>query len=465
MKRLLLPLTLVGFSVTSSLFFASCKDDEDPAPIPEIEFESGNRTVNEDAGTIEIEIELSAPAPEDIVVEYTIGGTATRKTSTNAAVADYEFVSFAGEVEIDKGDDSGTISIKIIDDTRFEEDETIILTLQDVDSDKVDFGTRVQTTITITNNDDGVKVSFAAATLTINESFSEMHEIVVQLDQPAPSDLTINYDIGEWLQTGGTGLIQGVAIDTLRASGLSGFPEDYWDYYIDGTSGQLTINAGETSGVIRINVLSDFILEDDETITLTLKPSTGVTVGTTPEIVITVQQEDGRIVILDWDPEDDADMDLFGWFKVETSYIYLFNSAFAGTEGPEARFIPNLFLDAIGEQGFSTIEFGMSYVYYEGPDDPIEFASIIADFADGEVEPADQREVKTATYTSVNKNPWDTEAGTDFEIAQTFTYTAGAYEPVSDITVPASGSRRGTLARPDVQRHAPRFIHEIRKIW
>ncbi len=459
MKRLLLPLTLVGFSVISSTYLTSCKDDEDPAPIPKITFASGNQVVNEDDGTIQVVVELDRPAPEDIVVEYSISGTATRKTSTNAAVADFEITGFLGEIEIDEGETSGTITIGIIDDVNYEEDETIILSLEDVDSDKVDFGERTETTVTIVSDDAAITASFAAATLTVNESFAEFHEIVVQLDKPAPADMTISYDLGEWLDGGS--LVPGVAIDTLRASDVENFPDDLWDYYIDGTSGELTIEAGETSGVIRINILSDFLLEDNETITLTLKAGGGVTVGANPQMVITVEQEDGRVVILDW-AGDNVDMDLFGWFKVEASYQYLFSSASASFDPPEGAIIPSLFLDALAENGYTTVEFGMSYVYYEGPADPVEFQSIIADFADDAFEPVEEREIKTATYTSVNKNPWDTEAGTDFEIEQTFTYTAGAYQPVSDITVPAAGSRRGTIAAPDVQRRAPRFLHEIR---
>src|SRR5690606_6243876 len=99
MNKLKLLSTLAVFSTFSVLYLNSCKDDDEPAPRPKVAFALSNVSVNEPDGNLPVKIELDRPAPEDLVVEYSISGTATRRTSTNAATADYEITGSIGEVE------------------------------------------------------------------------------------------------------------------------------------------------------------------------------------------------------------------------------------------------------------------------------------------------------------------------------------------------------------------------------
>src|SRR5690606_320676 len=148
MNKLRLLSVLTVFTVVSALYLTSCKDDDDPEPRAKVSFSSANISVNEDQGDLPVTVVLDRALNEDVVVEYSISGSATRRNSTNAATADYQITGTIGEVLIPKGQTSGTINISILNDGVYEDDETIVLTIDDVDSDLVDFGERTQLTIT-----------------------------------------------------------------------------------------------------------------------------------------------------------------------------------------------------------------------------------------------------------------------------------------------------------------------------
>jgi hypothetical protein len=107
------------------------------------------------------------------------------------------------------------------------------------------------------------------------------------------------------------------------------------------------------------------------------------------------------------------------------------------TPQEEIVFIPTALSNEIDDWTF-----GLSYVYYSGTEDPMEFEVVFADFANGAFEAAAGLERFAASYTLANINPWNTDTGSDPQIAQTFRIVAGEYVELSDpIVVPASGSR------------------------
>ncbi len=110
------------------LTFMSCKDDEVPPAI--ISFEETSTVIAETAGQAIIEIVLDKPAPGNIVVNYTIAGSAT-------AGEDFEA---PGSFEIAVGASTAELIITIIDDQVFEFDpeitgvfgESVVITLSGV---------------------------------------------------------------------------------------------------------------------------------------------------------------------------------------------------------------------------------------------------------------------------------------------------------------------------------------------
>ncbi|MEX2230938.1 MAG: hypothetical protein WD824_02165, partial [Cyclobacteriaceae bacterium] len=112
------------------------------------------------------------------------------------------------------------------------------------------------------------------------------------------------------------------------------------------------------------------------------------------------------------------------------------------TPTQELIFIPSLITDGA---------FGLSYVYYEGTANPMNFEAHFVDFTGGVLEAAADRDIFTASYTLANINAWDV-SGNDPIIVQTFTIVAGTYTDITAITVPASSSRMKSHKLPNTLR-------------
>jgi hypothetical protein len=140
MKRLLSSGLLAIIVLSGLTFLSSCGEDE--IPIGNLSFAESSITFNEADDVIEIEVTLSRPAHEDFTIDYSLDGTAIDKETagTNDSY-DYEIVedlSDYGEIEIEKGETTGIIQIKLWSDFDFENTETIEIKLEEVDSEFVE---------------------------------------------------------------------------------------------------------------------------------------------------------------------------------------------------------------------------------------------------------------------------------------------------------------------------------------
>jgi hypothetical protein len=435
-KHILLFLSLFTV-VVLSIGISSCGDDP-PPPNPKLSMLVAEKTVGEDDGTIEVKMVLDKAAPTDLIIEYEIDGSAVEGSS---ASSDYEIQGDAGVVEFQQGETSATIEIEIKNDNVFEGNETIELTIQDANTDKVEITADDVTKITIEDDDTQATATFSETEMTVSES-DGLLEIEVKLDKAAGKDITVEYTLS------------GSAVDSLTAWDQ----EIAADYYIDGVSGEVEIAEGETVGVIKIQLYTDFVVEDaiaggvldPETIEITLTgANNGVAIGDDDKLNIHLKQQDGRIIALDWaDPTtDSADMDLFYWvgeFGSSTDdlgTIPPFWSIRAAYFGPEIIFIPNnlpqLFLN-----GDTDASFGVSYTYWGGNRNSLSFEVTFVDIVNGVVEGSGTRDTFNATYTMANINEWDdATAGSNPAIVQTFNKVSGTYTAATQITVPGSGSR------------------------
>jgi hypothetical protein len=396
-------------------------------------FSQAAKTAGEGESAVEAKVVLDQPAETDLTLTYTLGGTAVRKIGS--AAGDYEVTGTVGEVVIPAGQNTASIMFNILDDALFELSENIVLTLGAGTSSAVQIGTQNQMTISILANGQ-VTVSFTETSLTVNESQAGTHDIAVTIPAAIGSDVVVSYTLSPWFQ--GDEVIQGAAIDSVTAY-QNEVPQMYYDYWIDGTAGQVTIPAGQTSGLIKVFVTSDLNAEFTEEFSITLTQTTDINVGANSTIEVTVEQEDGLLIELGWGPEaggayEDVDMDMFLWAENSSGTLQLTSIAGinADTEGPESIFLP----DVLIEDG----TYGLSYNYYEGTADPMHFMVIFAELKDGELEAEADFNVFEADYTLDNINPWDT-SGDDPILVQTFDRTSGAYVNFSDIDVPAEGSR------------------------
>ena len=418
-------LSICCFSALLIIGLSSCKDDEPYVPA-NLSVNTETVTILESGGTASIEIILDKAAPSDITVEYDLGGTAL-------SPADYSVSGTEGELDIPQGQTSGTIEIDIVNDAVYEGDETIEITIQDVNTEDVVITNDDEALVTITEDDPQVQLSMAVATVAANEDDDELI-VEVTLSSPAPQAITVEYTL------------TGTALDTVAASMQTPqpIPPQFWDYYIDTpTSGELVIPQGATKGEIAVQILTDFQFEDPETIIITLDAATNATITANKTTTVTVQQQNGKIIALVWDDAyTDVDMDLFLWIGDDVSDLFFIASSTnpSVTQRVEALIIPN---------NVDGVAFGTSYTYYEGTATPMEFEAHFADFTDGVIEPLANRDIYPASYTLANINKWDDDGAPEPAIAQTFEKAAGQFVNVTTpIVVPASGSRLGTVALP-----------------
>jgi hypothetical protein len=428
-KYTLLSCSLCALAVLA-IGLSSCKDEE-PFVKPNLSVSTENLTVPEAGGTVQVEFVLDRGAPGDITIEYQLSGTAI-------SPADYTIVGTEGEVEIANGATSGTVQIQIVSDAIYEGNETIEISIEDVSSDDVLITNDDESEITITDDDPQVSASFTATTLTVNEEdglSDDFLKIEVKLSAAASSNITIQYDLA------------GTALDSLTGFDEE-IPSDFYDYYINGTSGELVIPSGQTSANIEIQLYTDLNYEPtDETIIMTLAEATGgATIGTNKEITITLKQQDGTVLGLLWDPSyTDVDMDMFLWLGpdiTDLDIIYL---------AAMPRFTPQQEIIFLPKSLFPNAAFGLSYIYYEGTKTPMNFEVQFADYAAGVLEPLANRNVFTGAYTLANRNKWDDDnVGTDPIIAQTFKKVDGQIVEIAPdpIVIPSAGSRIPSHALP-----------------
>ena len=107
---------------------------------PRVQFSTATASVDESAGTYEITVELDSERTTDVVLSYTVSGTATSGS---------DYTAPSGTVTIPAGQTSAVIRVPITDDTANEIAETIIVTISS--SDDYDIGTG---TFTLTINSD-----------------------------------------------------------------------------------------------------------------------------------------------------------------------------------------------------------------------------------------------------------------------------------------------------------------------
>lgn len=270
------------------------------------------------------------------------------------------------------------------------------------------------------------KMSFTAAEQTVKESDGTI-QIEISLDKPTIEDFTISYTLS------------GTAKD--KASVATNAP---YDYEVLSGDGQIEIKKGEKTGTIEISLVSDFYLEDEETIdiAITKVSSKNIEITRDDDMTITVQQEDGLLVVLAWgvgtgENYTDVDMDLFLWAQSGSSLeLTDFGSSAISFESPEFFFLPTA--------GINDGSYGVSCIYYEGTQDPMNFQVSFIEIVNQDDAATT---VKKGTYHLANINEWDNETtGTKPILAATFSKSGADFNNFTDITVLPTGSRSTTFS-------------------
>jgi hypothetical protein len=205
-------------------------DNDDP---PEVMFFAANQVVSEEIGTFTTQVTLTEVSSKTITVPYSISGT--------TIPADY-IIHDPSPLIFPPGTQTVDINMSILEGDGWEEDETLILSLDAPTNASV--GNPGVQTITITESSTQPTVYFDSSSQTTPEG-DHTASVYVQMSNAWSSDVVIPY--------------------TISGDASNGAGQDYL-LPVD----SLTIPVGFTQGVIEIEVYDDSLDESDESIILTM---------------------------------------------------------------------------------------------------------------------------------------------------------------------------------------------------
>ena len=210
-------------------------DDETPAA----SFASASQSAGEGSGTHDVEVRLDKAPLADIMLAYTVSGTATSGS---------DYTALSGTVAVPRGATTATIPVTILDDGVQDRGETVVLTLAAGEGYRV--GSPGTHTLTII--DDDVQASFASASQSVVEG-SGTQNVGITLDRAPTADITLAYTVGGTATPGA-------------------------DFTI-ANSGTVTVPAGVRTATIPVTIVDDGVADRDETVVLTLAAGEGYRVG------------------------------------------------------------------------------------------------------------------------------------------------------------------------------------------
>lgn len=226
-------------------------DNDDP---PFVFFTSGSQSQEEDQD-IFINLQLSAASSFEITVFYTVTGTASQGENP-----DYFITS--SPVTIPPGSTSVSIVATVVDDAMDEDDETIIVTIDDMVN--AQRGSPDVHVATIVDNDLPPFVAFTWAESSADEPAGRLI-VQLQLSAISAKEITVPFSV-------------------------SGEAELGVDYSI--SDSPVVIPAGSETGEIAITILDDEDpTEDDEKIVLTILEPTNAMIGTPDVHTATIVNE------------------------------------------------------------------------------------------------------------------------------------------------------------------------------
>jgi len=226
---------------------ASPKSDEfRPAGSISLEFSTPKYAVLESAGTIRLQINRKGDLTSACTVEFaTRDGTAKDKT-------DYQAKS--GTIRFDKGVETQFISLDIVNDNAFEEDEEFYVDLKTPFSETnhdIQLGEFSVATVVIIDDDNPGYIKYPKDTLEVNETLAD-NEVAIQVVR----------------EKGSSGLVT-CKYHTEDASAVAGIDFES----VDGT---LEFPDGETTAVIKVQIKGKGRYEQTEMFRVILKePITG----------------------------------------------------------------------------------------------------------------------------------------------------------------------------------------------
>ena len=194
----------------------------------------------------------TGPTANTLLVNYTIGGTATNGIDYNNIGTSVTFAT---------GSSTATVTVDPSTDTTPEDHETVSLTL----ASGTGYSIGTTTAVTGTIFDDDTIVTLAVSPASVTEDGTTNLVYTFTRNGFISNALTVNYTIGGTATNGN-------------------------DYSSIGSI--VTFAAGSSTAKVTVDPTADTIGEADETVTLTLASGTGYTVGTSGAVTGTIANDD-----------------------------------------------------------------------------------------------------------------------------------------------------------------------------
>ncbi len=252
--------------------------------LPQANFVAAMSSASEDdaGSTHDIPLNLTSKPTGNVTVNYTLDGTATLGTDYTISGVTGNSGSIgvrgskrggwgrtakSGTITIGASP-TGYIQVEIMDDSVVESSETVILML--ASGTGYDVGTTTTThTLTITDNEARTpEANFAESTSSEAESVSPRN-ITVNLIPVPTGNVTVNY--------------------TLSGTAVRG--TDYTISGVSSNSGTITVGTSGTAD-IPVMITDDSVVEESETVILTLNSGTGYDVGSDSTYTLTITNND-----------------------------------------------------------------------------------------------------------------------------------------------------------------------------
>jgi hypothetical protein len=232
--------------------------DDDALPL--VQFSAANYNVNEGDGTVTVTVTKTGNTAVPATVNYA--------TSDGSATAGSDYTAASGTLTFLPNDTSKTFTVPITQDSLYEGNETVTVTLSTPAG--ASLGSPNPATVTIVDDDAAPVVQFNPATYAVNENVGNATVTVTK--------------------TGSTQL--NAVVHYATSNGTATAPADY-----TATSGDLTFAPNETSKTIPVPIIDDTAHELDETFTVALSSPTSATLGSATTATVTINASDSAPIV------------------------------------------------------------------------------------------------------------------------------------------------------------------------
>ncbi|MBN1888384.1 MAG: hypothetical protein JW850_10350 [Thermoflexales bacterium] len=234
---------------------------------PELNFERASYWWGESAGQAEAAVALDRRYPLTVTVNYS---SFSLSSGQNFASAGQDYIPVSGTLTFAPGQLARTVSVTLVGDELVEMDEAFGLALTGPVSNAV-LGEPATTMVAIVDDDEWPRVSFDSASSIWGEGVGDV-PLGVSLDRPYPLAVSVAYTV-----QGGT-----------AAAGE--------DYAL--ASGELAFPPGHMQSVLTLTLVSDGLIEPDETAVLALvEPLINAVLGEPATTTLTILDYEASIAV------------------------------------------------------------------------------------------------------------------------------------------------------------------------